>query len=175
MPNYDNCEQYLDNDFPHHNYVMVATSDMRETYRKEDRPAFIREALKIAAGRQMLFKLHPNEKLERAEAEIREHAPKGTLIYQSGNTSHMIANCAELITQYSTVVYTGLALGKKVHSYFDINELKRLAPLQNGGTSAKNIATICRAYIEFKGDRNAFLKQFVYKAEEIDSFEEVYA
>src|SRR6201999_3126809 len=108
----------------------------------------------------------PNEHFERAEAEIKEFAPAGTLIYQSGNTSHMIANCAELVTQYSTVVYTGLALGKKVHSYFDINELKRLAPLQNAGTSAKNIANICKAYIEFKGDRNAFLKQFVYKAEE---------
>jgi len=175
MPNYDNCEQYLKNDFPYHNYVMVATSDMRETFRSEDRPAFIRECVKIAAGRQLLFKLHPNEKFDRAETEIRQHAPAGTLIYQSGNTSHMIANCAELITQYSTVVYTGLALSKKVHSYFNIDELKRLAPLQNGGTSARNIANICRAYIEFKGDRNAFLKQFVYRAEEIDSLEEVYA
>ncbi|MBS1530652.1 MAG: hypothetical protein JSU01_10115, partial [Bacteroidetes bacterium] len=59
MPNYDNCRQYLDNDFPHRDYVMVATSDMRETYRKEDRPAFIQETVKIAAGRRMLFKLHP--------------------------------------------------------------------------------------------------------------------
>ncbi|MBS1530275.1 MAG: hypothetical protein JSU01_08205, partial [Bacteroidetes bacterium] len=120
-------------------------------------------------------KLHPNEKFDRAEAEIRQYAPAGTLIYQSGNTSHMIANCSELITQYSTVVYTGLALGKKVHSYFDINELRRLAPLQNGGTSAKNIANICRAYVEFEGDRKAFLKQFTYRPEEIPVLEEVYA
>jgi hypothetical protein len=175
IPNYDNCNQYLDNDFPHRDYVMVATSDMRETYRKEDRPAFIRQAVAIANGRQLLFKLHPNEKFERAQAEIRKHAPAGTLIYHGGNTSYMVANCAELITQYSTVVYTGLALGKKVHSYFDVDELKRLAPIQNSGTSAKNIAQICRAYIEFKGNRTEFLKQFVFRPEEITQQEEMYA
>lgn len=144
IPNYDNIAQFFDNDFPYRNYVMVATTDMRETYRYENRPAFIKEAVKIAAGRKLLFKLHPNENFERAEAEIRKHAPAGTLIYSTGNTNHMIANCTELITQYSTVVYVGLALGKKVHSYFDINQLKRLAPLQNGGVSAFNIANICR-------------------------------
>ena len=175
IPNYDNCNQFLDNDFPHHDYVMVATSDMRETYRKEDRPAFIRQAAAIANGRPMLFKLHPNEKFERAQAEIRKYAPTGTLVYHSGNTSHMVANCSELITQYSTVVYTGLALGKKVHSYFDVDELKRLAPIQNNGTSAKNIAQICRAYVEFKGNRNEFLRQFVFRPEEITQQEEMYA
>jgi hypothetical protein len=82
MPNYDNCNQYLDNDFPLRDYVMVATSDMRETYRKEDRPAFIQETVKIAAGRPLLFKLHPNEKFDRAEAEIRKYTPAGTLIYR---------------------------------------------------------------------------------------------
>jgi hypothetical protein len=175
IPNYDNCNQYRENDFPYRDYVMVATSDMRETYRKEDRPAFIRQAVAIANGRSLLFKLHPNEKFDRAEAEIRKYAPGGTLIYNSGNTSHMIANCSELITQYSTVVYTGLALGKKVHSYFDVDELKRLAPIQNNGTSAKNIAQICRAYIEFKGSRSDFLKKFVFRPEEIIQREAVYA
>ena len=175
MPNYDDCNQYLDNDFPFRDYVMVATSDLRETYRKEDRPAFIREAVKTAAGRQLLFKLHPNEKFERAEAEIKKNAPAGTMIFRGGSTNHMIANCSELITQYSTVVYTGLALGKKVHSYFDVEELKKLAPVQNGGTSAKNIANICRAYIEFEGNRDAFLKQFVYEPEKIERMQEEYA
>jgi hypothetical protein len=143
IPNYDNISQFTDNDFPYKNYVMVATTDMRETFRLENRPAFIRKAVKIADGRKLLFKLHPNEKFERAEAEIRKHAPAGTLIYRTGNTNHMIANCSELITQYSTVVYVGLALGKKVHSYFKLDELKRLAPVQNEGTSAFNIANIC--------------------------------
>jgi hypothetical protein len=144
IPNYDNIAQFMDNDFPYKDYVMVATTDMRETYRFENRPAFIRKAVKIANGRKLLFKLHPNENFERAEAEIKKHAPCGTLIFRTGNTNHMIANCSELITQYSTVVYIGLALGKKVHSYFNIEELKKLAPVQNEGVSAFNIAQICR-------------------------------
>jgi len=175
IPNYDNQRQYLDNDFPLNNYVMVATSDMRETYRFENRAAFIRKAAKIADGRQLLFKLHPNEKIERAEAEIKKHAPKGTLIFGSGNTNHMIANCCELITQYSTVVYTGIALGKKVHSYFDLEELNRLAPIQNGGTSAKNISQICRGYINFMGKKEDFLKGFTFKAESEPYLEVQYA
>jgi len=175
IPNYDNCSKFLNNNFPYRGYVMVATSDMRETYRYEDREAFIRQTVKIADGRQLLFKLHPNEKFARAEAEIKKYAPLDTLIYQSGKTDEMIANCCELITQWSTVVYTGLALGKKVHSYFDLNELKSRMPIQNNGTSAKNIASICRAYIEFEGNRKDFLKKFIYKPENITQGEEVYA
>lgn len=172
IPNYDNQREFINNDFPFHNYVMVATSDMRETYRFENRPAFIRQAAKIADGRQLLFKLHPNEKFSRAEAEIQKHAPAGTLIYHSGNTNHMIANCCELITQYSTVVYTGIALGKKVHSYFDIEELNRRAPIQNGGASAKNIAQICRGYINFDGRKEDFLRGFKFKAD-AEQYQEV--
>ncbi len=61
----------------------------------------------------------------------------------------MVANFEVLITQYSTLSYVGLELGKEVHSYFDINELKKLAPLQNGGTSSIRIADVCRKYIEY--------------------------
>jgi uncharacterized short protein YbdD (DUF466 family) len=156
MPNYDNLVQHLNNDFPHHNYVMVATTDMRETFRIENRVAFIKKAVKIADGRPLLFKLHPNENFERAEREIRANTPAGTLIYTKGNTNQMIANCCELITQYSTVVYTGIALGKKVHSLFDVNELKRLAPVQNNGMSSKNIAAICRSYLNHHGAKESF-------------------
>jgi hypothetical protein len=159
IPNYDNAEALLQNDFPHMGYVMVATSDIRETMRKEDRPAFIRQCVAIAGGRQLLFKLHPNEQKERAIAEIREWAP-GAMVYTEGKTEQMIANCEELITQYSTVVYIGIALGKKVHSYFDVEQLRRLAPIQNGGTSAAAIANLCRRYIEFKGPKDEFLRTF---------------
>jgi hypothetical protein len=148
IPNFDNIAGFVNNDFPYKDYVMVATTDMRETYRMENRPAFIKKAVKIADGRKLLFKLHPNEKFERAEAEIKKYAPAGTLIYRTGNTNQMIANCSELITQYSTVVYVGLALGKKVHSYFNLEELKRLAPVQNGGVSAADIAQICRDVLQ---------------------------
>jgi hypothetical protein len=161
MPNYDNLERFANNDFPHKDYVMVATSDMRETFRRENRPAFIKEAVEIANGRQLLFKLHPNENFERAEKEIREHAPADTLIYRSGNTNEMIANSCELITQYSTVVYTGIALGKKVHSWFDVKQLKRLLPVQNGGTSAHKIAELCRSYALYKGERHKFLSHYL--------------
>jgi len=156
IPNYDNQQQHLINDFPHRNYVLVATTDMRETYRFENRKAFIREAAKIAGGRPMIFKLHPNENFERAEQEIIKYAPAGTLVYSQGNTSHMIANCSELITQYSTVVYTGIALGKKVHSWFNTDELEALAPIQNNGTSASKIAAICRAYVNHTGNKENF-------------------
>jgi len=175
IPNYDHQAQYLNNNFPFRDYVMVATTDMRETYRFENRPSFIKKAVKIANGRRMLFKLHPNEKVDRAEREIKKYAPAGTLVFHNGNTNHMIANCCELITQYSTVVYTGIALGKKVHSYFDLNELIRMAPIQNGGVSAKNIAQICRGYINFNGNKGDFLKHFTFQAEKEPYFEMQYA
>lgn len=163
IPNYDNIHQYLNNDFKHKGYVMVATSDIRETFRKEDRIGFLKSCVDIANGRQLLFKLHPNEDIERATAEIKTYTPANTLIYWGGNTHEMIANCVELITQYSTVAYTGIALGKKVHSYFDIEELKRLCPIQNGRTSAKNIAHIIRQFAEFEGKKEDFVRSFKYE------------
>jgi len=159
MPNYDYLSQFLINDFPYRDYVMVATTDMRETFRVEDRPAFIRKAVEIADGRPLLFKLHPNENFERAISEIRKHAPEDTMIFTSGNTNQMIANCCELITQYSTVVFTGIVLGKKVYSWFDVEELKKLSPLQNEGTSALTIASICWSYLNHIGDKTEFNPQ----------------
>jgi hypothetical protein len=158
IPNYDNIVSFLQNDFPYHDYVMVATSDTRETGKIDDRENFINNCVQIANGRQLIFKLHPNEKTVRAIAEIKKLTPDDTLVFTDGNINHMIANCAELITQFSTVVYTGIALGKKVHSYFDEAKLKELAPIQNDGSSAVNIAKICRNYIEYKGTLNEFFQ-----------------
>lgn len=163
IPNFDNIEQFTNNDFPYRDYVMVATSDIRETFRSEDRLAFLRQVVAQANGRRLLFKLHPNELFERAEAEIRQIAPADTLIFQEGSTNEMIANCAELITQYSTVVYVGIALGKPVSSYFDVDELRRLAPLQNEGTSAANIAQLCRDFLTFDGPRKDFVKSYTFE------------
>ena len=159
IPNFDDVEQLRDNGFPLRDYVMVATSDLRETYTPENRPKFIEKCVRIAAGRPLLFKLHPNEKLPRAVDEIKRHAPPGTLIYTEGHTDHMIANCAELITQYSTVVYVGLALGKPVHSYFDVDDLRRKQPWQNGGTAARRVAAICRGFARFGGSGAEFLRR----------------
>lgn len=141
VPNFDNCAQYRENDFPHSGYVLVCTSDARETFKRDDRRAFIRRAFEIADGRLLIFKLHPNEKIERATREIKATAPDA-LVFATGSAEAMIANCEVLITQYSSTAFVGLALGKPVHSYFDTDELRRLLPVQNA-SAAKNIAEVC--------------------------------
>ncbi len=148
IPNFDNCREYQNNEFPYHNFVLVATSDRRETLNYENRNKFIQKAIQIAKGKQLIFKLHPNENFERATDEIKKLAPEA-LVYTSGNINHMIANCDILITKYSTVVYIGMALGKEVYSDFDINQLKELCPIQNNGKSAEYIAKTAKAYLEY--------------------------
>ncbi|MCS6904263.1 MAG: hypothetical protein RML72_01570 [Bacteroidia bacterium] len=164
IPNFDNAAEFLNNNFPYKNYVLVCTSDIRETFDFENRPKFIRKCVKIAAGRPLIFKLHPNEKYERAKREIEKYAPAGTLIFQEGNTGEMIANCDVLITQWSSVAYIGLALGKEVHSFFNIEELKKLMPIQNGGKSAKIIANLCRQYLQYERNPQKFLKNLDRKS-----------
>jgi hypothetical protein len=146
IPNFDNVQQYCDNDFPNRDYVLAATSQLRETFKYENRKKFIQKAVAIANGKQIIFKLHPNEKKERAIREIKKYAPD-SLIFPSGNTNHMIANCDTLITKYSSVVLVAQALGKKIHSDLDDAFLKDISPVQNNGRSAKNIADICRCYL----------------------------
>jgi hypothetical protein len=148
LPNFDNCADFLNNNFPHKNYVLACTSDVRETYKYENRKKFIKNVVKIANGKQIIFKLHPNENVPRATREVNKYAP-GAIVYSVGNTNHMIANCDVLVTKFSSVVYVGLALGKEVHSEFELEELKKLTPIQNGGTSALNIARVCTQVMEY--------------------------
>ncbi len=147
IPNFDHAEQYMDNDFPHKGHVLAATSDARETFKIDRRKKFIRRAAEIAEGRKLIFKLHPNENVSRSAREIRRHAP-GALVYADGNAHHMVANCDVLVTQYSSLAFTGISLGKEVHSYFDVDTLRELSPIQNRGTSAGNIAGVCREMLE---------------------------
>jgi hypothetical protein len=147
IPNFDHCAKFLNNNFPYKGFVLVATSDMRETFKYENRRKFIEKAVDIASGKQIIFKLHPNENYERAVKEINKYAP-GSIVFQKENIDPMIANCDVLITRFSSVVYVGLALGKEVYSDFDLKELKKLLPLQNGGVSASNIANIARKILE---------------------------
>ena len=147
IPNFDNCTEFTENNFPYKNYSLVCTSDARETYKSENRKEFILNSIKISEGKQMIFKLHPNENVRRATDEINKYAP-GSIVFSDGNTNHMIANCDILITKYSSVVYVGLALSKKVYSEFNLNDLKQLQPIQNGGTSAKKIADICSSLLD---------------------------
>jgi hypothetical protein len=142
IPNFDDCRRYERNDFPYRHFVLVCSSDARETFKRDDRRAFLGRCVEIAAGRQLIFKLHPNENAERAKREILDLAP-GALVYASGCAEEMIANCDVLVTQYSSTVFVGVALGKEVYSYNDLAEVRRLLPLQNG-SAARNIATVCR-------------------------------
>ncbi|MCX7876781.1 MAG: CDP-glycerol glycerophosphotransferase family protein [Melioribacteraceae bacterium] len=141
IPNFDDLKKYFINNFQHKNYVLVCTSDARETFKFENRKKFIKQCVEIANGKQIIFKLHPNEKFDRAIKEINKYAP-GSLVFTEGNTNEMIANCDILITQYSSTSFVGLALGKEVYSYFNVDELKKLLPIQNNGTSAERIARV---------------------------------
>jgi hypothetical protein len=142
IPNFDDCRRFLENDFPHRGYVLVCSSDARETLKRDNRPAFLRRCLEIAAGRPLVFKLHPNENAGRATREIRKVAPEA-LVLARGSAEEMIANCDVLVTQYSSTVFVGLALGKECHSYWSLAELRRLMPVQNG-CAARNVAEVCR-------------------------------
>lgn len=146
IPNFDNAVEYLNNDFPLRGYVLVATSSIRETLKFDHRERFLQNAKRIADGRQVIFKIHPNEDRKRSIREIRKYFPDAP-ICTDGNVHHMIANCDVLIAQNSSVIYTALALGKEVHSYLSLETLKKLLPVQNGGQSAKRIAEICRQIV----------------------------
>jgi hypothetical protein len=143
IPNFDDCRRYHANDFPHRGYVLVCTSDARETFKRDDRAALVRRALDLAAGRLLVFKLHPNEDHPRATAEIHSVAPDA-LVFSSGSAEEMIANADVVVTQWSSTAFVALALGKEVHSNFPTEELRRLVPIQNGGRAAQNIARVCR-------------------------------
>lgn len=129
-----------------------------------DRIGFIQKVKQIASGHRVIFKLHPNEDVDRARQEIREIIPDA-LIYTDGNVHHMIANCDALVTEYSSVVYTALALGKKIHADFDLEAVRHLTPIQNGGTSARNIASICESLLgqpvrQAQAPRRSFTRLF---------------
>ena len=146
IPNFDNCERYRNNDFPHRHYVLVCTSPLREIFRGEDRKAFIRKAVEIAGGRPLIFKLHPNENVKRATREINRRAP-GAMVFATGSAEEMIANCDVLITRFSSTAFVGLALGKETYSDFPMDEMRRLTPVQNG-SAALNIANVCRRVLK---------------------------
>ncbi len=142
IPNFDNMKEFTQNNFPYHGHVLVATSPLRETFRIDDRKAFIQKCVQIAGDRKLIFKLHPLENTERATREILNFAPQAT-VFTHGNVSHIIANAEVVITQQSTVTFVAVALDKEVHTSLDIVELKRLMPIQNGASSASHIARIC--------------------------------
>lgn len=141
IPNFDNFDEMRDLKFEYKNFVLVATSDIRETLKYENRKKLINYALKIANGRKLIFKLHPNEKVKKRIDEIKKYAPEA-LVYHGVSIDPLLANCDVFITKYSSTIFPAFVLGKEVHCAIDNEELKKLVPIQNGGTSAKNIAEV---------------------------------
>jgi len=154
IPNFDHCAAYRDIPFPHKDYVLVATSDSRETFKYENRRRFIERAVRIADGRKLIFKLHPNERVDRATKEIEQWAP-GAIVYDRGDVHPMIAHCDTLVTRFSSCVYVGIALGKTVFSDFPLEQLHRMTPIQNGGMSGAVIADVCRRVMDRSYGRRA--------------------
>ena len=149
IPNFDDFARFTDNDFPHHGYVLVCTSDGRETMMKIDRPALLRRSVEMAAGRQIIFKLHPNENVERATREILAIAPDA-LVFADGNAEEMVANCEVLITEHSSLTFCGLALGKEVHTNLPMEQVEALLPVQNR-RAAEEIADVIRGVLRARG------------------------
>lgn len=147
IPNFDDVKRFLKNDFPYKNFVLALTSNLRECMEYENRREFILKAVSIAAGRTLIFKLHPSENMHRAVREIKRHAPHA-FVYYTGNTNHLIANCDVLITRYSSTVFIGEALGKEIHADIPLAEVRQLAPIQNGGDSARRIAVCIKNHLE---------------------------
>ncbi|MCA9555287.1 MAG: hypothetical protein KC933_34965 [Myxococcales bacterium] len=145
IPNFDDFERFRDNAFPHQGYVLVCTTDARETMAEGDRHAFLDKVMAIAAGRPLFFKLHPNEDFARATSEIHALMPEAK-VFTSGSAEEMVANCDVLITEWSSLTFAGAALGKEVHSHHPMEEIQRLLPLQHG-RAAENIARVCRGVL----------------------------
>jgi hypothetical protein len=143
IPNFDNLQRHHANDFPERDFVLVATTPYRETFRHDDRMGFLRRCLDLAGERPLVFKLHPTENASRATREIKSIAPRAQVLTH-GNVNEMIANASMVITQQSTCTFVALALGKETHTYLDKNELRHLMPIQNGGLSGQYIAAVAR-------------------------------
>lgn len=151
LPNFDAFASLIE---PGHwlaDKALACTSDGRETFRLDDRKKFIRWAKELAAGRPLVFKFHPNERRARATAEVRAWAPGATII-EEGSGEVLAANCHTLITEWSTLAYVGLALGKPTYSYRDLARHRAMLPLQHG-RGAREIAEVCRRVLARGTDR----------------------
>lgn len=158
VPNFDNIASLNQTTYHEKGFVLVATSDIRELGGNDDRIHLIKKCVDIARGKKIIFKPHPNENIERIKSEIYSVIPHATIITEP-IIDTLIAHCDTLITQYSSCVYIGLTLGKKVYSYFPIEELESKKPVQNGGKSSEIIANITREFLEFEGNKIDYISQ----------------
>src|SRR5262249_40554951 len=112
LPNLDNISRYRKTGHWLEGHVLACTSHGRETFRPDDRKAFIQHCVEVAAGRPLVFKFHPNERMKRAVEEVERWAP-GARCITEGVGEELAANCAVLLTEWSTLAFVGLALGKE--------------------------------------------------------------
>ena len=153
LPNFDHFAGYVRPGHWIEGCVLACTSDGRETFRRDDRKRFIDWALEIAGDRPLVFKFHPNERMSRAVDEVRRWAPRARAL-TSGSGEVLAANCHTLVTEWSTLAYVGLALGKPTYSYRDLEAHRGMLPDQNG-RAARNIAGVCREVMVRPGARDA--------------------
>lgn len=158
VPNFDDINAFKLQPYPERDFVLIATSDIRELAGNDDRIYFFQRCREIANGRKVIYKPHPNENLERVKKEVELIIPNVQIITEP-ILDTLIAHCDTLITQYSSSVYVGLVMGKTVYSYFPIEELESKKPIQNGGKSAELIASIAREYIEYQGAKENFVRE----------------
>ncbi len=149
IPNFDNVNQYIDKTSAEDEFILVATSNGRETFKPDRRKQFIHFVKNIAINekKKLIFKLHPNEDAERASQEILAVFPEAEII-QKGDIASLIAQSSLMISEYSSVILLALAMDKEVRCECDLEEIKQLLPIQNGGESAGKIARICQRIIE---------------------------
>lgn len=143
IPNFDDFEKMRNLEFEHKNFVLVATSDVRETTKYENRKKFLLKAKEIAGNKKLIVKLHPNELVKKRTVEVKKYLPDA-LVYHGVSIDPMLANCDALVTRFSSTIFPALALGKEVFSNIQIEDIKKLTPLQNGGTSANAIAEVAK-------------------------------
>jgi hypothetical protein len=153
LPNFDDFAGYVRPGHWIEGCVLACTSDGRETFRRDDRKRFVDWALEIAGDRPLVFKFHPNERMNRAVEEIRRWAPRARAL-TSGSGEVLAANCHTLVTEWSTLAYVGLALGKPTYSYRDLEAHRAMLPDQHG-RAARNIAAVCREVMARPGMRDA--------------------
>ena len=77
IPNFDDCERYRANNFPHSHYVLVCTSPLREEFRREDRKAFIRKAV--------AYRQRPAAHLQASPGRKRKARDPGNLPVRAGS------------------------------------------------------------------------------------------
>lgn len=123
-------------------FVLLATHPGREYYEGERRRALLRKTRVVAAGRPIVVKFHPHEKQGRALQEIEKWLPEAQVV-TNADVFALIANCAALVTTYSTVIFYAMLMGKPVFCSYATDKIEELLPEQNG-EAAYRIAEVCR-------------------------------